>query len=130
MRLTLIASTCRVEDEVPEAPLPAAWETPRTDTRTPRSTDDTEASLAEWRRQREKKAQANELSMEQQLEEGLLEDDEIFLSTNAGRCAVCCLKVRRTLQWSALGSVGKVIAVLELPITVLRSLTVPLAMDS
>lgn len=37
-------------------------------------------------------------------------------------------KVRATLQWRSLGTFGRVLAVLEVPFTVARSLTVPLAM--
>jgi hypothetical protein len=38
------------------------------------------------------------------------------------------LRFRATLQWRSLGPFSKVITVLELPFTLARSLTVPLAM--
>eukprot|EP01050_Picozoa_sp_SAG11_P021869 SAG11_NODE_3987_length_2120_cov_1.977734_1_plen_492_part_00 len=39
-----------------------------------------------------------------------------------------CRSIRKTLHWGRLGVIGRTLALIELPITVLRSATVPLAM--
>ena len=95
--------------------------------RSPRSSDDTKESIADWRRRRTI-GTASEVLLGGQAGTGGGGAPAPGPNTSVGPVSDCCHRARATLQWRRLSKPAKVLAMLELPFTVARSLTVPLAM--
>lgn len=85
--------------------------------RSPRSSDDTKDSIAAWRAAR---ARAKSTARH----EALLDKIDEEVASTDGTWGRICARVRGVLQWRSLGPAAKLLAVIELPFTVVRSLTV------
>ena len=86
--------------------------------RSPRSSDDTNESIAAWRaaRTRAKSTTRSDAALLDKIDEEVGNTDATW-----GRI---CARVRGALQWRSLGPAAKVLVLLELPFTLARSLTV------